>query len=237
MGMTFKTARIIAISFLTIGISAALTGCATETEVPGDTAVTGQEAPPTEHNVKPEPAQTPAECLIGSWQLRNETFEQAIAGMMQDSPDLPAEMRGSMSIRLRGASLVRFGPDGDYGAWQDDYSIIVGSELDNVRHTQNSADVARYEVQGDRLHVREFQQLFVEAEMTVGEGIRVSVPAGNDSMASISFFGYTANALADPRELPDGSAQFVCNDTLLKLQVDGSPSAVEFDRVADIKRS
>lgn len=237
MGVTSSRVRALASAVLTLGIAAALIGCAADAEeLPAEGPRT-EPTPSAEQDPGEQQApEAAAECLVGSWQLVNASFEAALAELVRDDPALPADIRADLSIALEGQSSLRFGGDGAYGAWQDEFTMIIGTRGEQMRHTQSSADIARYEVEGTRVRVTDFEQLFVEAQMRLGDSIAVAMPNGNASMASISFFGHTADVATDARELLDGSAQYTCSADTLTLQADGFPSAAEFSRVADIVR-
>lgn len=236
--MTSSRTRVIAAAFTALGICAALTGCAAGSGEQGSSGDPSKQVPVLEEKPSPDKPLAAAgpDCIVGSWQLRNETFKAALTTMLQNDPAVPAEMLASLSISLSGQSALRFGKDGDYGAWQDEFTMIIGTGGEQTQHTQSSADVAQYEADGERVRVSGFQQLFVESELRVGDSVAVAVPNGNASMASISFFGHTADVSTDARELFDGSARYECSPDVLKLQADGFPSAAEFIRVADITR-
>lgn len=217
------------------------TGCATDPiadDVAPTSDATVQDAQPTTDTADAEmPAvATESDCLIGSWELVNASFEAALTAMLQDDPAVPADMLASLSISLSGKSALRFGADGQYGAWQDEYTMTIGTGGETMQHTQNSADIAAYEADAESVRVTGFQQLYVEAEMRIGDSIAVEIPNGNASMASISFFGHTADVSTNPRELIDGAAQYACTSDKLTLQAEGFPSAAEFVRIADITR-
>jgi len=221
---------------LAVWAIATVTGCAADADVADPPAEPTTPAPVTDDTASPDVTASGPECLIGSWELRNETFEAALVTMMRDNPDVPAELLSGRVVAITGTSSLRFGAGGDYGAWQDEFTMTIGSGGERMQHTQSSADVAQYRADGESVHVHDFQQLFAEATMTLGDSMTVSMPHGNASMASISFFGHTSEVPTQGRELLDGTARYTCRTDLLTLHADGFPSAAEFVRVADITR-
>ncbi len=233
--MTSSRTRVIASAFTALGICAALTGCAADSGEQGSSVDPSKQVPVLEEKPRPDKPLAAAgpDCLVGSWQLRNETFEAALTTMLQNDPAVPAEMLASLSISLSGQSALRFGKDGDYGAWQDEFTMIIGTGGEQTQHTQSSADVAQYEADGERVRVGGFQQLFVESELRVGDSVVVAYPT-----AMLRWRASASSAIPPTCRQTFANSSTALRDTVLpgvlKLHADGFPSAAEFIRVADI---
>ncbi|GAA3870829.1 hypothetical protein [Tessaracoccus defluvii] len=256
MRLTSPTVRLVAAAFTVVGMAAALAGCSPDTAAPG-AGDPGQDPPAagSTPTVEPSPAvESPAavetavrsttappaaagpDCLVGSWEMRNDSFEATLSALLLDDPDFPTEMLGSAGITLTGDTFIRFGTAGEYGGWQDGFTMAMGSGAETVRHTQTSADVAQYSADADHVYISEYQRLYAEAEMQIGDLATVSLPANDSSTANVSIFGHTAEVPVGAPEQPDATARYTCGGDTLTIQADGFPSATEFTRIADITR-
>jgi len=178
-----------------------------------------------------EEMSTGASCLRGRWQLRNDTFEAALAELVRREPSAPAEIRAGLAVTLSGASYITFGDDGTYTASQDDFTMRFRVAGDEVRHVQSSADTATYGADDQYVWVSNFTQEFVDAKMQVADLAAVTIAGGNDSLTSVSFFGTQVVVPGMDRELIDGAAAYTCSHDSLVLHADGGLSA-EFSRVS-----
>lgn len=156
-----------------------------------------------------------AECLMGVWKLENETFEASMARIIREAPDVPAEVRESADVSLSGDWFVEYGPGGEYASWQDAFTMTFELDGQQVRHVQDSRDSARYHAEGDTLLLSDFEQLEWSAVMTLADVFTVQLDRSS-AVASVEFFGATADVPVDDRELLDGAARYECTaDSLL----------------------
>lgn len=167
---------------------------------------------------------TAASCLIGSWQLRNETFEGAMTELLRSSPNAPAEIRSAADITLSGGSFIHFTADGAYSAWQDDFTMTFVLDGQQIDHVQSSHDSARYTADAEMIWVTGFTQHEWHAEMRMGALGTVTLQP-DVSMARVEFFDFQAETPAAGRELVDGAAQYECAGDSLTLHADGGMSA------------
>lgn len=225
-----------------LGLVATTVGCAdTADSTPSPTAIAGgstgtPQPTATAEQAKPSPSptETAAEqaapaCLIGTWRLRNESFQAALSEIMLGAADMPADIRASASITLSGSSFIRFDGTDVYGAWQDDFTIHMAFDGHQATHTISSSDVATYEADDNYLWVTDFQQLHWEAEMNIDGMVSVSAESENP-VASINFFDYSGHGPAFDREMVDGAAKYDCSAETLVLHADGGMTA-DFSRV------
>lgn len=165
-----------------------------------------------------------AACLLGTWELRNDTFEASMLALLQGAADVPAEVREAASITLSGGTFIRFAAGGEYTAWQEDFTMTFDLHGQQMNHVQSSRDSATYGADDDVLWVSGFVQHEWNAEMRV-EGLATVSLDGGTPMASIDFFGHTAEVPATERELVDRAARYVCAGDSLELHADGGMSA------------
>ncbi|HWV25971.1 MAG TPA: hypothetical protein VNZ66_02015 [Aeromicrobium sp.] len=200
-------------------------GAAPNAEAPSEDEADGAQ------QVDGEGVLTGASCLRGRWQLRNDTFETALAELVRNEPSAPAEIRAGLDLALSGASYITFDEGGKYTASQDDFTMRFRVAGDEVRHVQSSADTATYGADDQFVWVSNFTQEFVDAKMHVADLAAVTIAGGDDNLTSVTFFGTQVVVPGMDRELIDGAAAYTCSRDSLTLHADGGMSA-EFSRVS-----
>lgn len=157
-------------------------------------------------------AGTGSECLIGTWQMRTETFEASLAQLM-----------GTGTISLSGDSYIRFDVEGNYRSWLDEFTMEISADGRTVRHIQNSGEAAQYDADAEYVWVSGFVEVFFEAVMDVGGFATVELDASDT--ARVSVFDYRGDVPGVNREMIDGAARYQCDGSNLELYADGGLAA------------
>lgn len=205
---------------MTVLLGATLLGGCAGDDSPEESLVTSAEDVVAEEDVD---QLSGPDCLTGTWKMRNETFEAALAEMLRNDPALPPQMRGNFSLELSGASYIRFDGAGLYTAWLDDFTMTMSMSEGRVQHVQNSGDAASYEANDEYAWVTDFIGVYFNAEMVI-DGIG-SVSLNGPGEAKVNVFGFTADVPGVDRELIDGAARYECTPESLELHADGGLSA------------
>lgn len=220
-----------------VGVVLVVAGCAsTDAQMLDDAASPTASAVRTENpdaveTGEHERAEASGDCLTGSWKLVNETFEEGLARLVRDSPELPADLRAGLTLTLSGDSHLRFDGNSLFTAWQDDFTITITSHGQEIRHVINSADAATYTADHEYTWVTDYIPLSYDAAMHI-EGIgTITVDEPDPTLAQFNFFGFTGSAPAFDRELVDGAARYECSTDTLILHADEGISA-RFTRIA-----
>lgn len=183
-----------------------------------------------------EPAEEPAEpsgtdCLTGSWELQNESLEAAMTAMLQNSPEVPADMKADMRIELTGGSFIRFSGTDVFTAWQDAFTMTMSARGGRVQYVNESDDAGSYAASDDSVWIYDMVMLFTSTEMLIDGVGSVELDSSNPGMASIDFFGYTDTVPGADLDLVDGVANYTCIGDELVLESDGGVTAA-FSRFA-----
>lgn len=182
-----------------------LTGCTTEPEPAPDAS------PTPEAEVTSEP--TAAECLIGTWQTDNSSYERFLAA-------------AGAPMAVDGAEFWRFDEAGTYFNWREDFGFTTGSGATAVTHVSNSGWTGDYgtvldwrDSGNDYLWVAETLTVVHDEVFTVA-GVAQVIDQGSHEM-TVLFEGYSAEVpVVEGREQVEGSGPFWCTADELRLQAD-----------------
>lgn len=199
---------------------ALLTGCATE----APDAAPPAEAPPASE-APAETAASGADCLHGTWKLRNDSFENSMTELVLNSPDAPPQAKG-MSISISGDSYMRFDGVELYTAWQEAFTMTMTLNGANTQHVQDSKIAANYDASDEHVWINTVQVIEQSATMTLDGIGTVAQDSSSPGMASIDVFGYTGTIPNVDPEFVDGAAAYTCGPDELTLHSDAGMSAV-----------
>jgi len=170
---------------------------------------------------KPGAVKTEQPCLVGAWELTNDTADAFFAATLPQGAFEP----GSLKYKSGGGSLIYvFRPDGtlDIESFtvQVNYNVQSGADLYDLKLTMGGAARASYKVDGDTIETGPVQQ----------NQISFNASMGTDAMMSSN----KAQEFAPLLVTPYTKARFTCTADRLSLQIvnlPGSKGPIEFTRV------
>ena len=95
-----------------------------------------QTEPPAPKEVSPD------QCVLGSWQVENQDFEEMMNALVANSPDIPAGM--TPSIAVTGGSYFRFDDQGNFFSWRDNFTFTMSAGGEKVTFVSNSSETGQY---------------------------------------------------------------------------------------------
>jgi hypothetical protein len=194
-----------------VTLAVLLTGCASEPDEPE----LDPQADADAEQVEVVAEIGPAECLIGTWQVDNASFEAFLVAN-----------GGGMAVS--GGDFMRFDDAGAYFSWSEDFTFSTGSGASAVTHVSNSSYTGDYgtvlnwggEFPNDFLWVAETMIVVQDEVFTVG-GIAQFIDDGGAEGTIHLFDGYTGQVpFPEEREAVEGTGPFWCDIETLKLATD-----------------
>lgn len=194
---------------------------------PVDTEDEESTAPET---VKPAP-DGPDKCLIGTWQIDNQDFEDIMGTILDFTSEIPAGT--NVSFEVSGGSFFRFDDQGQFFSWRDDYTFTMTVDGQVVTFVSNSSETGSYGVVlgfggmsnthfTDFLWVDESMIVVTDEVMNIA-GMAQAVDRG-DSGVGLEIFGHYKGEVprVEGRESMESSLPFTCvGDTLtLTTEID-----------------
>jgi hypothetical protein len=173
-------------------------------------------------------------CLLGTWRLDNPSLDGLIREIIADSPEVA--QGPSFSFTSSGDYYLRFDEERQWDAWRTNYAVTVAAQGFEFVTSIASIERGSYGTSGDGTRLDIPESVTVESRTTSnipGLGGSVTVGTGADS---VTLFGHTSAI-----DVPDGddgpqsaTAQYVCDDDMLGITLDGYSVEIRFDRVEDI---
>lgn len=193
-----------------------ITGCSTgqpsPTDPDGDPSASASAGP-----AEPEII-TPAQCVIGTWQVDNAAFEAYMNSLIPSA---------GIRMTISGGNYMRFDDAGSFFSWRDDFTMTTTASGQTVEHVSNSGETGDYGLvldwgkppTVDFLWVAETMSVMHDEVMIVG-GIATLVDDGRGTATVELFDGFTGEVPMMDGEPLEGSLPFTCKDDTLTFEFD-----------------
>ena len=177
-------------------------------------------------------------CLLGVWAVNNDSFEDYILRIMEDSGEMPDLNGAEIALEIEGRNYLEFKVEGKLNTRRDAFAIATGlSNTENwITTIIDSQGTGTYSADGEELKVFGLTDYVNSITAQVG-GVPISM-SQTPGATTVNIFGQTANVPgASGAGISDGpqqaSASYVCGDETLTVD---QPDYGEllFDRVDEI---
>jgi len=177
-------------------------------------------------------------CLLGVWAVNNNSFEDYILRIMQDSGEMPDLNGAEIVLEIEGRNYLEFKVEGKLNTRRDAFTIATGlSNTENWITTMiDSQGTGTYSADGEELKVFGLTDYVNSITAQVG-GVPISV-SQTPGATTVNIFGQTSNVPgiggAGNSDGPQqASASYVCDDETLTVDQPGFGELL-FDRVDEI---
>jgi len=177
-------------------------------------------------------------CLLGVWAVNNDSFEDYILRIMEDSGEMPDLNGSEIVLEIEGRNYLEFKVEGKLNTRRDAFTIATGlSNTDNWITTMiDSQGTGTYSADGEKLKVFGLTDYVNSITAQVG-GVPISM-SQTPGATTVNIFGQTADVPgASGAGVGDGPQQasgtYVCDEETLTVD---QPDYGEllFDRVDEI---
>ncbi len=174
-------------------------------------------------------------CLLGVWEVDNDSFEQFILGIIENQGGIPNMPGGAeLILEITGSNYVEFLEEGDLTTRRDAYTISIGitgyTTFDTVIDSQGTAT---YTADGETMEVTNAVDYVNSIQASVS-GVPISINQ-TPGASTYNFFGTTASGPGlDPSDGPqETSGSYVCTEETLTLDQEAYGELL-FNRVEKI---